>query len=134
MLYFDMPRFNALKLFARGWTKTLIERFLPVPDGRIPVDHPKNSSGQIVCPAAKVWSIERRPEFEAGLPRNPEGTEPRALEGPGSARRHGRTAQGPHPKAPPWTKEDVRIEIRVGDAAGLLPHAGAMGDRTPHKC
>ncbi len=134
MLYFDMPRFTTLQLLARGWTKMLIKRFLPVPDGRIPVDHWKNYSGQNVYLAAKVWNIEHSAEFEAAFLKTWRGRNKGRMKGRDPRQVLTELCKEPHPKAPPWTKEDVKIASRVIEAASLLSQVRATGYRTPHKC
>lgn len=50
-------------LLARGWTPTLIKRFLPTADGSAPVNHWANFSGTKTYYAQRVWEIEQSEEF-----------------------------------------------------------------------
>ena len=51
------------ELLNRGWTRTLIKRFLPRPDGCVAVAHWANFRGQDTYSGAKVWNIEQSEEF-----------------------------------------------------------------------
>jgi hypothetical protein len=50
-------------LLSRFWTRTLIKRFLPVPDGNISVDHWANYRGQDIYDFKKVMDIEHSEAF-----------------------------------------------------------------------
>lgn len=51
------------ELLQRDWTKTLILRFLPEPDGRAAVAHWANYQGTNTYLASRVWAIEQSDEF-----------------------------------------------------------------------
>ena len=51
------------ELLRRDWTKTLIRRFLPEPDGRAAVAHWANFQGTNTYLASRVWAIEQSEEF-----------------------------------------------------------------------
>lgn len=50
-------------LLGRGWTRTLIRRFMPKADGRQFVDHWANYQGTPTYLALRVWKIEQSEEF-----------------------------------------------------------------------
>jgi hypothetical protein len=50
-------------LLSRFWTRTLIKRFLPVPDGNVSVDHWANYRGQDTYDFMKVTDIEQSDAF-----------------------------------------------------------------------
>jgi len=51
-------------LIARGWTRSLIKRFLPFPDLCLPVNHWKNYAGQDAYARSRIWHIEQSRDFE----------------------------------------------------------------------
>lgn len=59
----DTSEITFPKLLERGWTRTLIKRFLPTADGRAPVNHWKNYRGQDTYATIRVWHIEQSDEF-----------------------------------------------------------------------
>jgi len=61
----DGPTFldrNDLK--NRGWTETLINKFLGEPDAILPVDHFRNYSGKKAYKLIRVQAAEASPEFD----------------------------------------------------------------------
>jgi hypothetical protein len=50
-------------LLARYWTRTLIDRFLPEPDGSEPVNHWANFGTTWTFLASRVYEIEKTEEF-----------------------------------------------------------------------
>src|SRR5262249_47909934 len=120
-------------LLTRGWTRTLIERFLEWEDYRVTVDHFRNYAGKKMFLRRRVELTEASAEFEAAF----------IL----SARRR---------KLPPenieatcaWIRElrenrdqlrgaNIRVlskeEIVFRNIAELFEQARARGYRTPHK-
>ena len=51
------------ELLVRDWTKTLIARFMPVPDGRARVDHWANFRGTDTYLLSRVKEIEKTDDF-----------------------------------------------------------------------
>lgn len=60
-------------LLSRGWTRTLIRRFMPEADGRQAVDHWSNYQGTPTYLALRVWEIEQSEEFSEGFLRSWKG-------------------------------------------------------------
>ena len=61
------------ELLDRGWTKTLIRKFLPTPDGTAAVAHWANYRGTNTYLEAKVQAVELTSEFEAAFLRSWKG-------------------------------------------------------------
>ena len=59
--------FTVEDLLTRGWTRTLIERFLEPEDYRNPVDHFRNYAGKKMYQRRRVELIEGSAEFEAAF-------------------------------------------------------------------
>ena len=55
--------YTNIEVLDRGWTRTLVSRFMPVADGRCPVNHYRNFLGQNVYLRDRVHRIERSAEF-----------------------------------------------------------------------
>jgi hypothetical protein len=61
------------QLLARDWTRTLIARFLPEPDGSEPVNHWANFGSTSTYLASRVFAIEKTEEFGAAFLRSWKG-------------------------------------------------------------
>jgi hypothetical protein len=59
--------FTVQDLLTRGWTHTLIERFLKLEDYRNPVDHFRNYAGKKMYQRRRVELTEASAEFEAAF-------------------------------------------------------------------
>jgi hypothetical protein len=59
--------FTVEDLLTRGWTRTLIERFLEPEDYRNPVDHFRNYAGKKLYQRRRVELIKTSAEFEAAF-------------------------------------------------------------------
>ena len=55
---------DRVQLAARGWTRTLTERFLPNPDRWATVDHWQNYTGKATYFVEKVMAAEQLTEFK----------------------------------------------------------------------
>ena len=60
----EHPHLSAFDLFSRGWTETMIQRFLGPEDRRTPVDHWANWQGARAYALDRVERAESTPEFE----------------------------------------------------------------------
>jgi len=61
------------ELLDRGWTKTLIRRFLPTPDGTAAVAHWANYRGTNTYLGTRVLAAEQSSEFELAFLRSWKG-------------------------------------------------------------
>jgi len=57
-------------LLARYWTRTLIARFMPVPDCVAPVDHWANFRGKATYLRSRVRQIEQTDDFDKAFLRS----------------------------------------------------------------
>ena len=55
---------DRVQLAARGWTRTLVDRFLPTPDRWATVDHWQNYTGKATYFAEKVMAAEQLVDFK----------------------------------------------------------------------
>ncbi len=56
-----------VQMRARGWTRTLIERFLVRPDRWAPVNHYRNFKGKATYFVERVMTAERHAQFETAF-------------------------------------------------------------------
>lgn len=63
MFFSPNTQWTTRELLNRGWTRTLIRRFLPDPDGLAPVDHWANFQGTPTYDISRVVAIEQSEEF-----------------------------------------------------------------------
>jgi hypothetical protein len=117
------------ELIERGWTKTLIRRFLPKPDGALPVKHWKNYRGQDIYSAIKIWNAEHSRDFEIAFMRSWKGR----LKGLSPETILAEMRMQPHPEIPARDRKQILLETSVAEASGHLQEARLRGLRTPHK-
>ena len=122
------------ELLARGWTRTLIKRFLPHPDGCAPVDHWANFRGTDTYAATKVWNIQQSEDFEAAFLNCWKGRKSGRMAATKSEDVLAEMRKAPHPKIPRRTKEDIKQDTAIAEAAAIMESMRARGFRTPHKC
>lgn len=133
MLDDDHLYLDRVQLAERGWTRTLVERFLPDPDRWATVDHWKNYTGKATYFVEKVMAAERLTQFQQAFSAS---VARRGLTG--EQVREAMSARARVDKMyREWIKtvtpEDVQLALLVEDVAAVLESAGARGDRTPHK-
>ena len=127
-LYLDRDQ-----LQARGWTRTLQERFLPTPDRWATVAHWKNYTGKATYFVEKVIAAEQLVDFKAAFA---ESVTRRKLP---QERVDAMMSERARVDAEyrDWLRqvgpEDVRLMVAIEEAAAELDHARARGYRTPHK-
>lgn len=73
MFFSSNTQWTTRQLLERGWTRTLIRRFLPDPDGLAPVDHWANFQGTPTYDIERVVEIEQSEEFGAAFLRSWKG-------------------------------------------------------------
>ena len=130
-LYLDV-----VELSERGWTETLIRRFLGAPDGWKAVNHWANWTGKRTYFLERVLNAEDSPEFADALSRSfrrrkisPSSqmelahvTEKRAKDR--NAVREWRES---------LTDEDRKIKETLNEVVEIFEEARRRGYRTPHK-
>ena len=125
----ESPFLTTTELLERGWTKTLIRRFLPNPDGCMPVKHWMNFRGQDTYAAVKIWNVEQSEEFERAFMKSWKGRMKERM--PEEALAAMRSE--PHPPVPIRDKDEIILQTKLAEAAGHLQDARLRGLRTPHK-
>jgi hypothetical protein len=118
------------ELLARGWTRTLIKRFLQWPDGCRPVRHFRNFRGQDVYAATRVWNVEQSDKFGAAFLKSWKGR----MKGCDPSTVLSLLREDVPPLIQAYTKEEMRQATVMVEASGLIAEARARGYRTPHKC
>jgi hypothetical protein len=124
---------DRVQLAARGWTRSLTQRFLPNPDRWATVDHWQNYTGKATYFVEKVMAAERlvafKEAFAASIVRRrltPDQIDSMLAE---RARVDAMYRE--------WIKtvspEDVRRMVAVDAAAAAFESLRARGYRTPHK-
>jgi hypothetical protein len=124
---------DRVQLAARGWTRTLRERFLPTPDRWATVDHWKNYTGKATYFVEKVMAREQlvafRQAFAASVARR--GLTPQQVEA--AMQERARVDALYRAWLRTVTPEDVKLMIAINAAAAEFEKLRAMGYRTPHK-
>jgi len=129
----DALYLDRVQLAARGWTRTLTERFLPNPDRWATVDHWQNYTGKATYFVEKVIGAEQLVEFKkafaASIVRR------RLTQEQIDAAMQERARVDALYRA--WIKtvspEDVKLMVAIDAAAAAFESARARGYRTPHK-
>ncbi len=133
MINHDHLYLDRIQLAARGWTRTLTERYLPTPDRWATVDHWQNYTGKATYFVEKVMAAEQLVEFKkafaASIARR------RLTWEQVDAAMQERARVDALYRA--WIKtvspEDVRLMVAIDAAASAFESARARGYRTPHK-
>jgi hypothetical protein len=128
-LYLDSTR-----LYERGWTETMIKRFLVHSDRRIPVDHWLNYQGKRCYFLGRVEEAEASNEFAEAFARS---AQKRKLSPDAVAKiiRKRRSTKGQVRRyAESLTDEDIELLKVIHRMAAIIQDARNHGYRTPHKC
>jgi hypothetical protein len=124
---------DRLQLAARGWTRTLTQRFLPTPDRWATVDHWQNYTGKATYFVEKVMAAEQLGEFKMAFATSV--ARRRLTQQQLEAAMQERARVDTLYRA--WIKtvspEDVRLMVAIDAAAAAFESARARGYRTPHK-
>ena len=116
-------------LIARGWTRSLIKRFLPFPDRRLPVNHWKNYAGQDAYARSRIWHIEQSKEFEEAFKKRwSKSVDHDAINIKLSVMR-----AELHFFSSSCDRADMLLKTCAGEAARYLELARKRGLRMPHK-
>ena len=127
-LYFDLPM-----LQARGWTDSLVHKYLGSPDSWAPVEHWANFTGKRLWHLRRVEGCEADSAFEkdyrASLKRRRIDPERESQFANEQARTRGQVAE--------WeshlTDADRKTLRVVAEAAAIMSAPELRGYRTPHK-
>ena len=125
----DKPFLTKTELRRRGWTNTLVERFLPTPDGQAPVNHWKNYRGQDIFASVKVWNVEQTEAFAQAFMKSWRGR----MRGQNPEQVLADLRSCPAPAIPPHSRDDFRLMTRMAAASSAIEDARSRGHRTPHK-
>lgn len=126
----NQPFLTTKQLLERGWTKTLIKRFLPNPDGYAPVSHWKNYRGQDTYAAVKIWNVEQTADFAFAFLKSWTGR----MKGLRPEDALAELKRQAHPEIPTRSKEEIVRDSHIAAAAGYLQVARDRGLRTLHGC
>ena len=133
MLGYDDLYLDRVQLAARGWTRTLTERFLPRPDRWETVNHWQNYKGKATYFIERVIATEQlvvfRSTFAASVTRR--RLAPAQVDAMMQERAKGDALYRAWLKT--VTPEDVRRMVVLNEAAAAIESARARGFRTPHK-
>ncbi len=130
----DQLEVTTNELLSRGWTRTLIKRFLPRPDGCTPVNHWANFRGQDTYAVTKVRNVEQSEEFGTAFLKSWKGRAKGRMQGKLPEHVLDELRSQPHPRLPERKKDDVLRDTAIAEAASLFGQLRARGYRTPHKC
>ena len=133
MINDDHLYLDRLQLAARGWTRTLKERFLPTPDRWATVDHWQNYTGMATYFVEKVMAAEQLVEFKQAFAAS---VVRRCL-----TQEHVEAAMTERARVDAlyreWIKtvspDEVKLMMAIDEAAAVFESARARGYRTPHK-
>ena len=127
-LYLDVD-----DLSARGWTESLVRKFLGAPDRWEPVDHFRNYTGKRTYFLERIEAAEASDEF-SGAYRS--SLKRRKVDDAGEAAfRAAReeTAGAVRSWREQLTPDDLKLVGLLDAAAGEVEEARARGYRTPHR-
>ena len=105
MFFSSDGQWTTRQLLDRGWTRTLIRRFLPEADGRAIVDHWANFQGTPTYSIPRVEAIEQSEDFGIAFLRSWKGrmkgrTAEQALAALRATAKPDENEQGPHETKP----------------------------------
>jgi hypothetical protein len=125
---------DATQLYERGWTETLIKRFLVNPDRLLPVDHWRNYQGKRCYFLGRVEEAEGSDEFafafatSAGRRKLSNETVAEII------RKRISTVGQVRQYALALTDKDIELMKAIHKMADVFRDARNHGFRTPHKC
>ena len=135
MKFFDSDRLyiDHKVLFARGWTRPLVERFLVKYDRLAKVNHWKNYYGRAIYLTERVVAAECLPQFQAALAASIKrrNLPPETVEAFAAERERGNEEY--RAALRDMTEADVRSMTVAQNVAEIFDQARARGYRTPHK-
>lgn len=124
---------DRVQLAARGWTRTLTERFLPTPDRWATVDHWRNYKGKATYFVEKVRTAEQLAEFKQAF----EASIARRRLSRGELNAFIRERARVDDLYRVWIKtlspDDIKTMAVADELVAFFEAARARGYRTPHK-
>lgn len=133
MISDDHLYLDHVQLRARGWTRTLVEKYLVKPDRWASVSHWANYKGKATYFVERVIQVESRADFriafQASLNRRNLPPEERAE----MEVRRSRVDNEYRVWLKTLTPEQVRTMLILNEVADVFEEARSRGYRTPHK-
>ena len=133
MINDDHLYLDRLQLAARGWTRTLTERFLPTPDSWATVDHWQNYTGKATYFVERVMAAERLADFKNAFGASVVRRRLTKEQLDAAIRERARVDDLYRDWIKTVSPEDVRRMVAIDEAAAVFDAARARGYRTPHK-
>jgi hypothetical protein len=133
MLGDDDLYLDRLQLAARGWTRTLTERFLPTPDRWATVDHWQNYTGKATYFVEKVMAAEQQAEFKQAFAASVLRRRLTQEQVEAAMTERARVDALYRDWIKTVSPDDVKLMVAIDEAAAVFESARARGYRTPHK-
>jgi len=124
---------DRFQLAERGWTRTLIERFLPNPDRWATVNHWRNYTGKATYFVEKVIAAENLAEFKKAFQASILRRKLTQREVRAAMKERARVDAQYREWIRAIRPQDIELMILSNKLAAELEAAIAMGYRTPHK-
>lgn len=133
MINADDLYLDRLQLAARGWTRTLIGRFLPRPDRWVTVSHWRNYTGKATYFVEKVIAAEQRADFGRAFAASVTRRNLTQQQVDAALAERAKVDAMYRQWLKTVTPEDVQRMLLIEGMPAGLESARAMGFRTPHK-
>jgi hypothetical protein len=133
MLDDDDLYLDRVQLAARGWTLSLVKRFLPNPDRWSTVDHWRNYTGKATYFVEKVMAAEQLSDFKESFDLSVARRRVSRKELNAFKRERARVDDMYRAWIKTLSPDDVQTMVLVDEVAALFEAARARGYRTPHK-
>jgi hypothetical protein len=133
MLEDDHLYLDRTQLAARGWTRTLTERFLPTPDRWATVDHWKNYTGKATYFIERIIAAEQLVDFKKAFIVSIARRQLTQREVKAAMRERTRVDAQYRDWIRKIRPEDIRNMILIDELTAEFESARARGYRTPHK-
>ena len=133
MLDDDDLYLDRVQLEARGWTLTLIKRFLPNPDRWATVDHWRNYTGKATYFVEKVMAAEQLADFKKTFATSIARRQLSRKEVNAFMRERARVDAMYRAWIKTVSQDDVKTMVAADELVAFFEAARARGYRTPHK-
>jgi len=124
---------DRFQMAARGWTRTLTERFLPNPDRWATVDHWQNYTGKATYFVEKVMAAEQLTEFKQAFAASIVRRRLTHAQIDAATEERARVDVMYRNWIRTISPEDVKRMVAIEAAAAAFDSARARGYRTPHR-
>ena len=124
---------DRVQMAARGWTRTLTKRFLPIPDRWATVDHWQNYTGKATYFVEKVMAAEQLTEFKKAFAASIVRRRLTHAQVDAATEERARVDAMYRDWIKTISPEDVKRMVAIEAAAAAFESARARGYRTPHK-